>query len=74
MLGFLKENGFPMTLYVETGDHEEVLDDDSVWKGYESIVTNENNKEVARFFHNTLFSRYHWINGFFEGLKHNINE
>jgi len=70
MLGFLKENGFPMTLLVETGDHEEVMEDNETWKGYESIVTDENGNEVARFFHNDLRSRVHWINGFYEGLKY----
>lgn len=70
MLGFKKENGFPMTIKIETSDYEEVMEDNEVWKGYESIVTDEDGNEIDRFTHKDLFSRFMWVNGFFSGIKH----
>jgi hypothetical protein len=70
MLGFKKEHGFPMTLLIETGDHEEVMEDNETWKGYESIVTDEDGNEISRFFHSSLRQRHIWIEGFYEGLKY----
>lgn len=74
MLGFKKENGFPMTILIETDNYEDVMEDNELWKGYESIVTDENGELVAKFTHGSLRDRMHWVLGFFEGLKYNTNE
>lgn len=69
MLVFKKENGFPMTIMIETGDHESVHDDGEIWKGYESIVTDENQNIISRFVHSDFRARVHWAKGFFSGIK-----
>jgi hypothetical protein len=69
MLVFKKENGFPMTIMIETGDHESVHDDREVWRGYESIVTDENQNIISRFLHSDFRARVHWAKGFFSGIK-----
>lgn len=71
MLVYKKENGFPMTLMIETGDHKEVLEDGEIWEGYESIVTDENQNIIDRFNHSDFRARVHWVKGFFAALKMN---
>ena len=70
MLVYKKENGFPMTLMIETGDHHEVLEDGDEWKGYESLVSDEEQNLIARFKHNNLRDRVTWVKGFFRGLQY----
>lgn len=69
MIFYLKENGYPMFLCIETGDHENKETD---WKGNESIVTDEDGNVIHRFFHDKLNDRVHWAMGFFEGLKYEV--
>ena len=38
MLSFLKENGFPMTIHIETLEYNNSIED---YKGYMSIVTDD---------------------------------
>ena len=66
MLSYLKENGFPMTIHFETSDFE---DPKEGYKGYESIVTDENGNEIGRFTHSVFHDRAYWANGFFTALK-----
>lgn len=66
MLVYLKENGYPMSLWIETHD---VTDPKEQWSGYESTVTDENGNIVATFTHNALRGRVTWANGFFTALK-----
>jgi hypothetical protein len=66
MLSFLKENGFPMTIHFETSDFE---DPKESFYGYESIVTDENGKELGRFTHSVYHDRAYWANGFFTALE-----
>lgn len=66
MLSYLKENGFPMTIHIETSDFE---DRKEGFKGYISIVTDDDGNEVDRFTHKEYRGRVHWANGFFKGLE-----
>lgn len=66
MLSFLKENGFPMTIHIETSDFE---DSKEGFKGYESIVTDTDGKELGRFTHKEYHDRAYWANGFFTALQ-----
>ena len=66
MLSYLKENGFPMTIHFNTSDFEDPKED---YKGYESIVTDENGNEIGRFTHSVYHDRAYWANGFFKGLE-----
>ncbi len=67
MLIYKKENGFPVSISLATLEAE---DSKEGWKGFETIVTSEDNQEIARFFHNHYRSRVHWVNGFFKGLTY----
>lgn len=69
MLTYSKEEGFPMTIIIETSDYEEIMEDNEIWKGYESIVINENQEVIARFIHSELKNRFTWAEGFFTGIK-----
>jgi len=60
MVRFLKENGFPMTVIIETTESIE---------GYHSVITDENGKLLAEFAHKDLRARVHWANGFFCALR-----
>lgn len=66
MISFQKENGFPMTIFIETSDYEDPAEP---FHGYESIVTDENNNVIAEFRHVDLRGRVHWANGFFTALR-----
>ena len=66
MLVLLKENGYPMNLWIESADAE---DEKEEWKGYESIVTTDDNKIIAEFKHDELRGRILWTEGFFAALK-----
>jgi hypothetical protein len=66
MLSFLKENGFPMTIHFETSRFEDLKEG---YKGYESVVTDENGKELGRFTHKVYHDRAYWANGFFTALN-----
>lgn len=70
MILYKKENGFPMNLKIETLEHEEIMEDNEVWRGFKSIVIDEKGKEIANFTHGNYRDRIHWVNGFMEGLKY----
>ena len=68
MLSFLKENGFPMTIHIETSNFEDSKEG-YIGSVYESIVTDEDGKELARFIHGVYHDRAYWANGFFTALN-----
>lgn len=65
MIKFLKENGFPMTLILETTSYS----DSNGESGYLTTVTDENEVEVGEFRHIELRDRIHWVDGFFTALR-----
>jgi hypothetical protein len=66
MIHFLKENGFPMSLFVET-DSEYVNDEgDNCLK---TTITDENGKLIWEFEHKDLRARIHWVSGFYTALR-----
>jgi len=71
MLKYLKENGFPMTISIDTEVYEEVMEDNETWKGYESIVTDKDQNIVGRFHHSVFRDRVMWVKGFFAALTLN---
>jgi len=72
MLIFKKENGFPMTISIETKKHKEVMEDDEIWKGFESTVIDKDQNIITVFQHGNYADRIIWANGFFTALKLNI--
>ena len=66
MLSYLKENGFPMTIHFETLEYN---DSKEGFKGYISIVTDDNGNEIDRFTHKEYRGRVYWAQGFFKGLE-----
>ena len=66
MLCFKKENSFPCTLFFETVDYE---DKKEGFKGYQTVVTDENGKVVREFTHRELRARVHWADGYFTALR-----
>jgi len=71
MVAFLKENGFPCTLFIETQDYE---DKSEGFKGYESVITDENGKVIKEFIHKDLRARVHWADGYFTALRSDFNK
>jgi len=69
MIRFLKENGFPVTIIIETEDFEDKL---KPFKGYHSVIKDEEGKVIAQFAHTDLRARVHWANGYFTALKSDI--
>lgn len=69
MLVYKKENGFPMTIMIETGDHKEVMEDGEIWEGYESIVSDDDQNIIGKFHHSNLRDRVLWAKGFFEAIE-----
>lgn len=64
-----KEDGYPMSISIETMSVEHTDDDTCL---YDSIVVDlETDKVIANFCHDSLLGRRKWAEGFFEGLKHN---
>lgn len=76
MVEFLKENGFPIDLLIETEPCE--IDDpkDGNWKGFKSKVylDREKTKLLKEFYHKEWRSRVHFADGVFTILRHYINE
>ena len=68
MLKYLKENGFPMTISIETVPHEEIMEDDEIWKGFESTVIDKDQTVIARFHHSQYRDRLIWSQGFFTAI------
>jgi hypothetical protein len=69
MVSFLKENGFPATLHIETQDFVVVTKN---FKGYHSVIRDENGNILSQFCHTDLRARIHWANGYFTALRSNI--
>jgi hypothetical protein len=66
MLQFLKKNGFPIDLFIETIKYESP---DNSWSGCQSTArNNETGEEIDTFFHNTWHDRALWCKGFLIGL------
>jgi hypothetical protein len=62
-----KDDGYPMSISIETMSVEHLDDDTCV---YSSIVMDmETNKVIAEFCHDSLLGRRKWAEGFFAGLK-----
>ena len=68
MIKFLKENGYPMTIHIET---LKIEDNENEFKGYKTTITDENGKEITQFNHINLRDRIHWTSGFFYALRMN---
>jgi hypothetical protein len=63
---FTKEDGYPMSISIETMSVDKIDDDTCL---YESIVIDtETNKIIAEFCHNSLLGRRKWAEGFFKGM------
>jgi hypothetical protein len=67
MVRFLEENGFPMTLILDTDFN--YYDPKTEFKGYYTKVTDAAGNIVGEFAHKDLRGRIHWVNGFFTALK-----
>ena len=67
MITFLKDNGYPMNLFIETGDYKDPEND---FIGYSSSAFDEDENLIAEFTHAHLNGRFTWALGFFEGLKY----
>lgn len=67
MVRFLKENGFPMTIILETEfDYVDTVND---FKGHYTRIKDENGVVISEFEHEDLRARIHWVNGFFTALR-----
>jgi len=65
IIHFKEENGYPMTLHIETSDfymHGERI-------GFQSIVTDDSGTGISKFIHEDLRGRIHWVDGFFTALN-----
>jgi hypothetical protein len=64
---YTKEDGYPMSISIETMSVEHTDDNTCL---YSSIVMDmETNKVIAEFCHDSLLGRRKWAEGFFAGLK-----
>jgi len=71
MIAFLKENGFPMTIFIETSDFKDTKEG---FEGYISVVTDDEGNVISEFTHADLRARVHWSNGFFTALRKNLKK
>lgn len=69
MLKYLKENGFPMTIWIKTEKSEDKKEN---WKGYESTVTDEHGEVIDTFYHSKISYRTLWVRGFFKRFEKTI--
>lgn len=69
MIRFLKENGFPVTIIIETEDFKDKFEG---FEGYHSIIKDEEGKVITQFAHKDLRARVHWANGYFTAFKSDI--
>jgi len=67
MIILKKENGFPISIKIETSEAEDLTED---WVGYISQVFDENDKVITEFCHSNLYERDFWTKGFIEGIKY----
>jgi hypothetical protein len=66
MIKFLKENGFPMTIFIDSSEFEEL---ENEFNGYKTTITDENGNLIWKFEHKDLRDRIHWASGFFCALR-----
>jgi len=66
----MKENGFPMTIKLDTQVYEEVMEDNETWKGFSTIVTDEHENLISSFHHSTMHNRVLWAKGFFAAIEY----
>jgi len=76
MVAFLKENGFPIDLCIETEPYEETDPKEGHWKGFKSKVYLDREKKnlLKEFYHSNWRDRVHFADGVFTILRHYINE
>jgi len=74
MLCYRKENGFPISIDIETQLYKETMEDGEIWEGCKSVVKDENGNKITEFFHNKWHDRTHWAEGFFKGLTYETNK
>ena len=67
---YKKENGFPIDIRVETCPYEDVMEDNEVWSGFESIIIGDKENIIASFKHKEYRGRLLWVGGFMEALKY----
>jgi hypothetical protein len=72
MLAFLKENGFPIDLIIETEEYEDKEEHGAHWKGFKSSVylDREKTKLLKEFYHDKWRDRVHFADGVFTILRH----
>jgi len=70
MVSFLQENGFPMTIHIDTSDYE---DPKEGFKGYKSVFTDDSGNVIKEFSHTDLRARIHFINGFYTAMRRETN-
>lgn len=66
MIEFLKENGYPETIYIHTIEHP---DENGNIKDYTSIIMNHGGDVIKDFTHVDLRARLYWIDGYFTALR-----
>jgi hypothetical protein len=66
MIKFLKENGFPMTLILDTVEYN---DKENEFNGFLTIINDDQENEIIKFTHTDLRARIHWVEGFFTAYK-----
>jgi hypothetical protein len=71
MVHFLQENGFPMTLHLDT--NFEFEDKENEFKGHYTTITDDAGNVVGEFAHTDLRARIHWVNGFYTALRREKN-
>jgi hypothetical protein len=76
MVRFLKENGFPIDLIIETEEYEENDPKEGHWKGFKSKVYLDRDctKLLKEFYHDNWRDRTHFADGVFSILRHNENK
>jgi hypothetical protein len=72
MIRFLKENGFPVTIIIETEDFKDKFEGAEGFEGYHSVIKDEEGKVITQFAHKDLRARVHWANGYFTAFKSDL--
>lgn len=69
MVAFLKENGYPISIYMETVPKVEEVDGDEI-RGYETSVIDEEGTLISIFFHTEFDGKKLWAKGFFDNFEY----
>jgi hypothetical protein len=70
MVSFIKENGFPATIHIDTIDLYDMV---SKTTNYRTTIRDESGNILSEFNHTDLRARIHWANGFFTALRRGVN-